>query len=278
MVAYDIDTAAVMDAVRKTQAELRVLSAVPAGLQRSADAVETALGAGRVARVFTAFSAGELLPDLRSLLARAEGAALGVTEAVTEYLRADEEMRSRAEAAAAAVPDAAGKRPDAAPPPAVLPVVPPARRAPAEWLFRPALPGRPPIIVARDLMLRLYFPCPGSPPRPGGWFPRWPRPGCPPHGWFPRWPEPAYPPGSRLPWLPGPAYPPGCWFPRWPEPGIPPRGRFPWWPAKPLPGLFPDPGYVHHWPLEVKPLPLAVPLIGYETLPGGNSGGKWGMT
>ncbi|MCC9198435.1 DUF6507 family protein [Arthrobacter sp. zg-Y820] len=293
MVAYDIDTAAAMDAVRKTEAELAVLASVPAEFQRSVDTVATALGSSRVARAFTTLGAGEILPNLQSVLSRAEDAVQGANQAVAEYLRADEEMRARAEAAAAAVPDASGHRAESALPPAALPIVPSAPPAPLPlpksggqdsgsaralpaprpkplpqkpepepdpdsgtvtplpgpppwrpaWLFRPALPGRPPIVVARDLMLRLYYPCPGS----------WP-----PH------------PGCLGPWWRGPAYPPGGWYPRWP--------------ARPLPALFPNPritpppGHVHAWPLEAKRLPLPVALGGPEAVSGENSSGKWGLT
>ncbi|MDK1361796.1 DUF6507 family protein [Arthrobacter sp. zg-Y1219] len=319
MVAYDIDTAAAMDAVRKTEAELAVLASVPAEFQRSVDTVATALGSSRVARAFTTLGAGEILPNLQSVLSRAEDAVQGANQAVAEYLRADEEMQARAEAAAAAVPDASGHRAESALPPAALPIVPSAPPAPLPksggqdsgsaralpaprpkplpqkpepdpdsgtvtplpgpppwcpaWLFRPALPGRPPIVVARDLMLRLYYPCPGSwPPHPGCLGPWWRGPAYPPGGWYPRWPArpgPAYPPGGRFP-RPGPAYPPGGWYPRWPP--------------RPLPALFPNPritpppGHVHAWPLEAKRLPLPVAPGGPEAVSGENSSGKWGLT
>lgn len=353
MVAYDIDTTAVLEAVRHTEAELSELVPVPANLQRSVHAVEAALGSSRVAKAFTAYGTGELLPVWRTVLSRAEDAVQNVTQAVAEYLRADEEMRVRAEAASAAVPEPSGQPADPVPPPAVVPIVPQARPAPlpgggggsggggqgsaeaapflpgngggdqgsakpipflpgggegdpgaAEpdpepttlvplpgpppwhpgWLFRPALPGRPPFILARDLMLRLRFPCPGHwHPHPD-FRPRWWGPAYPPGGWHPRWPEPGRPPGSWFPRWPEPCRPPGAWFPRWPEPGLPPQGRVPWWPARPLPGLirlprvFPPPGHVYEWPLETKRLPFAVAVDGSGSVSRGSSSGKWGLT
>jgi hypothetical protein len=331
MVAYDVDTSAVMDAVRRTEAEIAGLASVPSELQRSVHTLEAALGASRVARAFTDYGNGELLPRWRSVLHRAEDAVQGINQAVAEYLRADDEMRTRAEAAAAAVSEPSGKRPSHALPPVGSPIVPSARPAPGpkagagdpamarplpapfpqpllpppqepepeperlvplpgpppwnpEWLFRPALPGRPPIIPARDLMLRLRFPCPGHwHPNPGC-SPRWWGPAYPPGGWYPRWPEPGRPPGNWFPRWPEPGRPPRNWFPRWPEPCRPPQGRFPWWSARPLSGLVPDPRHIpsggHElvWPLETPRLPFALAVGGPEAVSRGTSSGKWGLT
>ena len=300
MVAYDIDTAAVLETVRYTETELAELVSVPTELQRSVHAVEAALSSSRVASAFTAYGTGELLPVWRSVLSRAEDAVHNVTQAVAEYLRADGEMRARAEAAAAAVPKPFGQRTEHAPAPAAPPIVPQLRPAllpggggsglsmdPAPepetlvplpgpppwqpgWLFRPALPGRPPVIIARDLMLRLRLPCPGHwHPHPG-FRPHWWGPAYPPGGWHPRWPEPGRPPGA--------------WFPRWPEPGLPPQGRFPWWPARPLPGLIPlpkivpPPDHLDAWPVDNNQLPFALAVDGPEAVFRPPSSRKWGLT
>lgn len=248
MVAYDIDTAAVMAAARDTAAELAPLASVATDLQGTVDAVESALGANRVAGAFASYARDTLLPDVHSALSRADAAVQGVRAAVAEYLRGDEEMRLRAQAAAAAVPTVLPVR--AAPPvpvdppvlvdplvlvdppvladplPAPMPELSPPRQAepeperlvplpgPPPWRpkgpFQPVLPGHPPFEVARNLMLWIHFPCPGI------WNPY---PDCfrgrSPGRWWPG-PEIRHP----RPELPGKEWPdPG------PETNIPGPGR-----------------------------------------------------
>lgn len=229
MVAYNIDTAAVLTVLRDTEMEVASLGSLSSDLQGGVDAVGASLGPGPVARAFTRYAAETLFSDLRSGMISSGRALASARTAVAEYAAADEEMRARAEAAAAAVP-------------AVLPespatVVPPAGTAPG---LIPAVP--------LPLPLPMPLPPPEKEPEPERGAVE-PLPGPPP--WRPIWPR------SPLPVLPNPlpprpspdpAFGPWWWvcLPQW------------WWWMRP-PGSQRWPGwrdwYGFRWPWAFLPLP-----------------------
>ena len=234
MVAYSIDTAAVQAVLRDTETELAPLASLYPDLQGGVDAMGASLGAGPVAAAFTQYANDTLLPRLRSGIVSSGRALDSLRGAVAEYVAADEIMRARAEAAAAAVPGATGSGP----------------RTPGPNLPARMLPEGPPGTAADHLPGVQQKPAPAdSPPAPP--------PAGPPDLSVPVAPSPtAAPPAAEnpgtgpvirlplplpLPWLP----------PRKPEPEpgslVPLPGPPPWqrvWPGLPLPVL-PNPMLPH---------------------------------
>lgn len=315
MVAYTIDAAAVLAVLQDTEADLAPLASLASDLQASVETVTSSLASSPVGRALTNYAGETLFFDLGSAVAGSGRAVQSVKAAVAEYAAADHEMRVRAEAAAAAVPAAAGPgiigrplpagRPGVVPDP--LPRVEPdegSAGVPAASAVPPAgaAPVPPP---AKEPERGSIVPLPGPPP----WKPIWPRKPQPvlpnpllrlPYRWMqpPWWQRPPWwmgpPRRMQPPWFPG--------LPRWPHgPGI---HRPPWlwefWPTPGCPGpqRWPGGGFLPppdcYYPLLPSEIPLLNPdlpvarmLAGHQSVPhaqvppeaaAGPDGRKWGLT
>lgn len=236
MVAYSIDAAAVLAVLQDTEDDLVPLASLASDLQACVDTAASSLASGRVGRALSNYAAETLFHDLGSAVAGSRRAIQSVKAAVAEYAAADQEMRVRAEAAAATVP-AAGVPAAAAPGttgkgkplPAIRPGVEPEPErgsivplpGPPPW--KPVWPQKPlPVLPNPLLRLPYRWVRPPGWNRPPWWMgpPRWMRP-----PWFPGLPRWPHGPGAHTPrWLWELAPAPGCPGPnRWPGQGcLPP--------------------------------------------------------
>lgn len=211
MVAYAIDTAAVLAVLQDTEAELAPLASLASDLQDSVDTVASSLASSPVGRALAQYAAETLLRDLASAVAGSGRAVQSVKAAVAGYAAADQEMRMHAEAAAAAVPGIIGKP---------LPGPPP---------WKPIWPQKP-LPVLPNPLLKLPYRLIGPPwlmgpprwMRPPGWMgpPRWMRPPWIPG--LPRWPHATACPGPHRPPGGGCLPPPDCYYPLQPPATVPP--------------------------------------------------------
>lgn len=292
VVAYNIDTAAVMAVIRDTEEELSSLASLSTDLQGGVEAVTASLVSSPVGRAFTRYADETLFHDLGSAMAASGLAVQSVKAAVAEYAAADQEMRARAEAAAAAVPAAGSGTPGTTLPgllPGAVPAAPPRVEPDQAQPVPPASPALPvpPSATAPGLIPALPLPLPWPrplPPPPPGKEPEperggvVPLPGPPP--WKPIWPRKPIlvlpNPLLRLPhwrmrppwWMnpPGWMCPPGRRRPPW-WMGPPGWMRPPWFPGLPRwphgPGAGSFPWLWGFWPTPGCPGPHLLPDRGF---------------